>query len=197
MEMEMGHYVEWANTLDSAGKDSSAVRARCALFIIDAMDTIMYDAIKALMQIDHLKKFLFYGKELPEDFHWPDFMSDARHEAHAKLQDHETIRLLHGIFGKADEAGELMQALHKHLFYGGDLDRTNIVEEVGDSQWYDALIAKWAGIMSFVPIQLANYKKLTTRYPDKVWSQSGALDRDLDKERAALEQDSTPHVNDI
>ena len=58
----------------------------------------------------------------------------------ARLQDPGTVRLLHGAMGLCTEAGELMDMLKKHVFYGLPLDLVNAGEEAGDSFWYLALI---------------------------------------------------------
>ena len=49
-------------------------------------------------------------------------------------------RTLHAVAGIVTEAGELQDALKKHLFYGRPLDRTNLIEELGDLMWYVALL---------------------------------------------------------
>jgi NTP pyrophosphatase (non-canonical NTP hydrolase) len=181
-------YVQWANSLDSAGKDSSAVRERLNdRNLVTNLHECMMQCIMAAKRADKLKKLLFYGK-IPE--YLPQYVPndlDPTSEQIDTVMTHETIRLLHAILGKIDEAGELTQALHAHIFEGKPLDVTNIIEEVGDSRWYDALIARWAGFDTFDPIDEANYRKLTTRYPDGAWTQQQALNRNLDKEKEALD----------
>lgn len=180
-------YVEWANTLDSAGRDSSPVRDRLTPEMVVHLQMVLFDAIHASKNTDNIKKHLYYGRELAKPVReslgqQSDFVSSR-----ARLNDHNVIRLLHGILGKIDEAGELAQALYAYVYHGQSLNWTNIVEEVGDSQWYDALIAKAANLSSFDPIQEANYRKLLARYPEAEWKQEHALNRDLDAEEKALE----------
>ncbi|MEM7646918.1 MAG: nucleoside triphosphate pyrophosphohydrolase family protein, partial [Pseudomonadota bacterium] len=58
-----------------------------------------------------------------------------------RLKRVENQRLLHGGIGLATEAGEFLDALKKHVFYGKELDRVNLREEMGDIFWYCAVIA--------------------------------------------------------
>ena len=45
-------------------------------------------------------------------------------------------RIIHAIMGLATEAGELIDALKKHVFYGKPIDEKNLIEECGDVMWY-------------------------------------------------------------
>ena len=51
-------------------------------------------------------------------------------------------RLLHGVIGLVTETGELLDAIKKSLFYSKPLDKTNLIEELGDLLWYISLILK-------------------------------------------------------
>ena len=97
----------------------------------------------------------------------------------------EIMRYLHAQHGLVTEVGELTDALKKHIFYGQDLDRTNIIEEMGDVCWFLALLADNLKI-SFEDVWERNIAKLKARYGDK-FSQEKAEHRDLDKEREVLE----------
>lgn len=108
---------------------------------------------------------------------------------HTRLQNLNTVKLLHGVMGIVTESGELMDALKKHLIYGKPLDLVNIQEECGDLFWYIALIAHTVGF-SFESTFDQNVEKLRARYPNK-FTEHDALYRDLDKERAILEEPRT------
>lgn len=95
------------------------------------------------------------------------------------------IRLLHGGIGCTTEAGELMDAIKKWTFYGKEIDKVNIKEELGDLFWYIALICSELNF-SFEEIQELVIKKLKTRYPEK-YSNEAALNRNLEDERRTLE----------
>ena len=100
-----------------------------------------------------------------------------------------TPDLLHGAIGLATEAGEMLDAVKRSLFYGADLDRTNLIEELGDLEWYMAVIRDALDVTQ-EEVQRINIDKLRARYPEK-FTQQHALDRDLDRERTVLEGRST------
>ena len=96
------------------------------------------------------------------------------------------MRLLHAAMGLCTEAGEFMDQLKKHIFYGKPLDETNLFEELGDSSWYER-IALDALEQKYLDMLERNVAKLRARFPDK-FKESDAITRDLDKERQALEE---------
>jgi len=102
-----------------------------------------------------------------------------------RLKEKRLIRLLHCAMGLCTEAGEFMDHLKKHIFYGAPLDPVNLIEELGDNQWYvglgvDELEAKFNDMLQ------KNIDKLRARYPEK-FEEDQALNRDLEKERETLE----------
>lgn len=99
-----------------------------------------------------------------------------------------TPDLLHGAIGLATEAGEMLDAVKRALFYGAELDRTNLIEELGDLEWYMAVLRDALGV-SQEEVQRINIEKLRTRYPEK-FTRGHALERDLGRERAVLEKAS-------
>lgn len=46
---------------------------------------------------------------------------------------------LHGAIGMVTEAGEILDIHKKNLFYGKEVDKINLVEELGDFMWYLAI----------------------------------------------------------
>lgn len=94
------------------------------------------------------------------------------------------IRILHGIMGLVTESGELMDAVKKSIFYEKELDRVNLVEELGDIMWYMAILID-ALDTSFEEVATKNITKLQARYPEK-FSAALANNRDLDAERKAF-----------
>jgi NTP pyrophosphatase (non-canonical NTP hydrolase) len=113
------------------------------------------------------------------------------HYVASRLSDVRVARLLHAILGFVTETGELADVLKKHLIYGKPIDWTNVVEELGDHQWYTALAsdvcgevvpgATWDGIL------VMNIQKLKHRYGEKFTTEK-ALNRDLEGERQVLEK---------
>ena len=106
--------------------------------------------------------------------------------------DLQVLRGLHSVAGLVTEAGELMDAFKKHLFYGQPLDLINVVEELGDLCWYMALmidVLRHKGVdVTWESIMERNIEKLRARYGDK-FSAEKAIHRDLEKERTILEKE--------
>lgn len=94
-------------------------------------------------------------------------------------------RLLHAGIGLATEAGEFLDQLKKHVFYGKPLDKVNLKEELGDMMWYMAIALDELD-SDFTTEQQRVINKLKARYPEK-FSLESAENRDLDKEREVLE----------
>jgi NTP pyrophosphatase (non-canonical NTP hydrolase) len=99
------------------------------------------------------------------------------------------IRLLHGATGIATEAGELLDQVKKHIFYGKPLDRVNVLEECGDVIWYVVLALNATGY-SLQDVIDTLIPKLEARYAKKRFTESEAIHRDLNTERSALEAKS-------
>ena len=95
------------------------------------------------------------------------------------------IRVLHGIIGLVTESGELMDAVKKAIFYNKELDKINLIEEIGDIFWYIAILLD-ALDTDIDDVLIKNINKLKVRYPEKFTSKD-ALNRNLDKERSSLE----------
>ncbi len=102
------------------------------------------------------------------------------------IRDDRDSRLLHGAMGCVTEAGELIDALKKHIYYGRDLDEVNLKEEMGDMLWYMAILCDVLGT-SFDELTDMNIAKLRKRYPEKFTSDK-AINRDLGTERDELEK---------
>lgn len=147
----------------------------------------MQRAIEALKQLDFIKKALFYNKTNP--FKLP--VDERKLNCFALQVNHldnipqNGIDLIHGIIGKATEAGELLEALLGALTNPHKLDTVNVLEEVGDGLWYDAIILQAIG-GSFERCAQINNEKLRARFPNK-FTEADAVNRDLDKERKILE----------
>lgn len=108
----------------------------------------------------------------------------------SRIKDPDKIRLLHAAMGLATEAGEIVDALKKHIYYGKELDLVNLEEELGDLSWYMAVMidamSQLGQTTSFERIWSLNISKLEKRYGDE-FSEEAAINRDLDAERKVLE----------
>ena len=103
-----------------------------------------------------------------------------------RLQNDGSKRLLHAGFGLSTEAGEFLDALKKHIFYGKELDRVNLREELGDLFWYMAIACDELDV-PFEALMQRNIEKLKARYGEK-FSEEKVEKRDLETEREILER---------
>ena len=103
-----------------------------------------------------------------------------------RMQNKCTIRLLHAGIGLATESGEFLDALKKHIYYGKELDKVNLIEEISDQMWYCAIALDELGV-SFEEVMAKNIAKLSARYPEK-FTEEKAENRDLEIERSILEK---------
>lgn len=101
------------------------------------------------------------------------------------IYNQQNPRILHAAMGLVTESAELMDAVKKASFYGRDLDIINILEESGDILWYLAILYNELG-SNFESEMSRVINKLQSRFPEK-FTKENAYDRDLEKERAALE----------
>lgn len=73
-------------------------------------------------------------------------------------------RLIHAALLLTSEAGELADAIKKHVIYDKPLDEANVIEELGDLEYAAALIRDTLGVTR-EQVLAANQSKLTKRYP--------------------------------
>ena len=87
---------------------------------------------------------------------------------------------LHMAVGISGEAGELLDAIKKAVIYRKPLDRENVVEELGDLEFYLEGLRWGLGITREETIE-ANVSKLGKRYEGFFYSDHAAQNR-ADKE---------------
>lgn len=88
----------------------------------------------------------------------------------------EEAHLLHMAVGIAGEAGELLDAIKKHVIYKKELDIENVIEECGDLKFYMKGLMEPLGISDADAIS-HNIKKLGKRYEGHKYSDKAAQDR--------------------
>lgn len=88
---------------------------------------------------------------------------------------------VHAAMGLSTEANEILDAVKKHVFYGKELSRKNLIEEIGDLIWYLAVLVHFEGLPDIESILDANIEKLKKRYGEKFDSEK-AINRDVEKE---------------
>lgn len=96
---------------------------------------------------------------------------------------------LHAAMGLCTEAGEIQDNLKRALFYGKDVDKVNLVEELGDVLWYCALLAHELKV-ELGDVMEINIEKLRARFPNK-FTDDLAIDRHVEKEREIIENFNT------
>jgi NTP pyrophosphatase (non-canonical NTP hydrolase) len=143
--------------------------------------------------LDQIKKNAYYDKpydtsKLIQEFtnivHSMDQVKSGIKEIDNKSTIDVDTRTTHSIIGIATESVELIEALSTHIV-GNKLDNINILEEIGDLQWYvgiamDSLDGNMQNILD------TNIAKLKKRYPNKFTSED-SINRDLTEERELLE----------
>lgn len=88
----------------------------------------------------------------------------------------EDADMLHMAIGVSGEAGELLDAVKKATIYRKPLDLENIIEELGDLEFYMERIRQIAGITREQTIA-ANIAKLGKRYSSGAYSNEQAKTR--------------------
>ena len=110
---------------------------------------------------------------------YPNFVSSIFKPGQAIVDSMDATKaeLLHAAVGVSGEAGELLDAIKKHVIYGKPLDYDNVVEESGDILYYlVALLSLAAPELTLEDVMEANRAKLSKRYPDG-YSDKNAINR--------------------
>jgi len=166
----------------------------------ESLTSALIMAMSCAEIMDQLKKLIIYGKPIDtvklclaqEDLvnFSETFTNSMIESGNATIETPVTnsdinIRLLHAAIGIFTESGEMLEALLGQL-ETGVLDKVNVMEEEGDTRWYEAILIDELGIPED---QILNtvIKKLEKRYPEK-FTQEAALNRDLVAEREVLEE---------
>lgn len=86
------------------------------------------------------------------------------------------VGFLHAAMGISGEAGELLDAVKKHVIYNKELDVDNAVEELGDIMFYVAMFCNELGLTMNDIIQV-NRDKLNRRYNQGQYTDAQAIAR--------------------
>jgi len=84
--------------------------------------------------------------------------------------------LIHMVMGISGETGELLDAVKKAVIYNKNLDIENVIEELGDIEFYLAGFRSRLGISREETLS-ANIKKLGKRYPGFNYTDTAAQTR--------------------
>ncbi|MBR6664141.1 MAG: nucleoside triphosphate pyrophosphohydrolase family protein [Lachnospiraceae bacterium] len=83
--------------------------------------------------------------------------------------------LINGVMGLCGESGECIDIVKRHLAQGHELDRDNLIKELGDVAWYLAETA-FALDVELEEVFIRNIEKLKKRYPEG-FSRSKSINR--------------------
>jgi NTP pyrophosphatase (non-canonical NTP hydrolase) len=111
---------------------------------------------------------------IPTNMRYSQFVANR-----VKSMGSETADILHAAVGICGEAGELLDAVKKHWAYNQELDKENIIEELGDMEFYMCALRMLIGVTQEEVIQ-ANADKLSKRYNSGSYSDEQAASR-MDK----------------
>ena len=89
----------------------------------------------------------------------------------------EQKQLLLGALGLCGEAGEVAEAVKKHIFHGHPIDHVKLLREIGDVLWYLNYIAVRCLGLTILDVMRANILKLSARYPEGFFSTTRSLHR--------------------
>jgi NTP pyrophosphatase (non-canonical NTP hydrolase) len=87
-----------------------------------------------------------------------------------------SVDLIHAIMGISGEAGELLDGIKKHVIYNKPLDIENVIEELGDMEFYMEQLRQRLGITREQTIE-HNIAKLSKRYASLGYSDAAAQER--------------------
>jgi NTP pyrophosphatase (non-canonical NTP hydrolase) len=90
------------------------------------------------------------------------YQTEARRTINLTLTEDQ--RLMDASAGLAEEAGEVLSHVRKHLFQGRPLDREAVTLELGDALWCLAITADTLGV-SLADVARRNVEKLRLRHP--------------------------------
>jgi NTP pyrophosphatase (non-canonical NTP hydrolase) len=88
----------------------------------------------------------------------------------------EAAHILHMAVGIAGESGELLDAVKKHVIYNKPLDLENVIEELGDLEFYMEGLRQGCGITREQTLT-ANVAKLSIRYNSLKYTDAAAQTR--------------------
>jgi NTP pyrophosphatase (non-canonical NTP hydrolase) len=90
--------------------------------------------------------------------------------------DHNEVHLLHMLLGLSGEVGELIDGIKKQVIYRQPLDGDNVLEELGDIEFYLEGIRQGLNLTRDEIVR-ANIAKLTIRYASQKYSDLAAQQR--------------------
>lgn len=140
---------------------------------------VLSNALRTVNIVDQVKKSLFYGRPI---------QSESLNSKCSPVPIDPSLvdkNLLHAAMGVLTESAEILEALQDAM-EGKPLDRVNLIEELGDIEWYMAMFYR---ALKTTPdhVRETNIVKLRSRYPEK-FTEDRAITREPERERSVLER---------
>jgi len=88
----------------------------------------------------------------------------ATHNRLVRVANAHGIETIHAALGLAGETGEIVDLIKKHFMYGKDLDKQELIEEMGDLFHYFARLMHLNGV-TLSEVMESNTSKLKKRFP--------------------------------
>lgn len=148
-------------------KSGEDIRAGMTLANFAVIKNAVEMAINSADYLDVAKKQVIYNKPMSRR------VSSVRTMPELTAEQWHLLHMAIGIFG---EAGELLDAIAKHVFNGEPLDVENIIEECGDGEFYQEGFRQGLDLDRDVILQ-GNIDKLSVRYAGLQYSDSAAQER--------------------
>ena len=155
------------------------------------VEPTLREFIRTGENLDKLKKALYYNSQTRIDLFNRMESDENRIVPMACAYPERYKDTIHGVLGMATEAVEMVQAVYHLLYVSGWLDAVNLLEEIGDSEWYKTLLVESEDILG--DVYETNIAKLRKRYPDTFSAYySDTQNRKLDDERGILNDGLAP-----
>ena len=118
------------------------------------------------------------GEEVPEDVQFSHMVKALAKSGEAIKAEMtaQNANLLHMVIGISGEAGELLDAVKKAVIYQKPLDIVNVIEELGDLEFYMEGLRQELRITREETLQ-ATIDKLAVRYKGLKYSDTSAQER--------------------
>lgn len=127
------------------------------------LDVETYIFVNHSGSLDIAKKYAIYNKR---NSSCNEVITPQRIDKFASFKPTPSqCELIHAAIGIAGEAGELLDAVRKHVFDGQPLDRENVIEELGDLCFYFEAALQTINVERWA-IEQENKHKLSKRYKD-------------------------------
>lgn len=168
-----------------AEKTLSPAPERLEPYEIHALESGQDYIQKAGNYFDDIKRAIFYKKEEYKQKLVMDAVMNPNLKNPLYLSK-EKMDLLHAAVGLVTESIEFFDQVYKHVLLDKPLDKVNLIEELGDIDWYKNIPHRQLNISAGQVWEL-NIKKLEKRYPKLRFDENDAVNRNLDQERKVFE----------